>query len=131
MIKFKLIIFNLFFIIFTSSAVFHFASCPRRFWPAQTDVWLIINNKNKIKYLYFIIYLHNLQIQLPISRIENENGSVNRLSGQISFKGFMNCDSVNISIVDEPDNLVTKELLIILWVQVRFGLNKYISTNLL
>ncbi len=26
----------------TSSAVFHLASCPRRFWPAQTLVWIIL-----------------------------------------------------------------------------------------
>ena len=26
----------------TSSAVFHLASWPRRFWPAHTDVWMIL-----------------------------------------------------------------------------------------
>jgi hypothetical protein len=28
----------------TSSAVFHLANCPRRFWPAQTLVWMIFKN---------------------------------------------------------------------------------------
>ena len=28
----------------TSSAVFHLASWPRRFWPAHTDVWMIFKN---------------------------------------------------------------------------------------
>lgn len=28
----------------TSSAVFHFASCDRRFWPAHTLVWMILRN---------------------------------------------------------------------------------------
>jgi len=26
----------------TSSAVFHLASWPSRFWPAQTEVWMIL-----------------------------------------------------------------------------------------
>ena len=28
----------------TSSAVFHFANCPKRFWPAQTLVWMTLRN---------------------------------------------------------------------------------------
>lgn len=28
----------------TSSAVFHLASCDRRFWPAHTLVWMILRN---------------------------------------------------------------------------------------
>ena len=33
----------------TSSAVFHFANCPRRFWPAQTDVCTIFKNNCPVR----------------------------------------------------------------------------------
>ena len=33
----------------TSSAVFHFASCPSRFWPAQTDVCTILRKSCPVR----------------------------------------------------------------------------------
>jgi hypothetical protein len=33
----------------TSSAVFHFASYPNLFYPAQTDVWMILRNNYPVR----------------------------------------------------------------------------------
>mmetsp|Transcript_122947 Transcript_122947/g.353172 ORF Transcript_122947/g.353172 Transcript_122947/m.353172 type:complete len:220 (-) Transcript_122947:2133-2792(-) len=33
----------------TSSAVFHFANCDKRFWPAHTDVWMIFRNNCPVR----------------------------------------------------------------------------------
>jgi len=50
----------------TSSAVFHLASCPRRFWPAQTDVWMILMNAWPVRGLKMkMAPLIGLVVKLP------------------------------------------------------------------
>ena len=50
----------------TSSAVFHFASCPRRFCPAHTLVWIIFKNSCPVRGLKMkIAPLIGLVVRLP------------------------------------------------------------------
>jgi hypothetical protein len=50
----------------TSSAVFHLASCPRRFWPAHTDVWMILRKSWPVRGLKMkMAPLMGLVVKLP------------------------------------------------------------------
>ena len=50
----------------TSSAVFHLASCPSRFWPAQTLVWMIFRNSCPVRGLKMkIAPLMGFVVRLP------------------------------------------------------------------
>lgn len=50
----------------TSSAVFHFASCDRRFWPAQTLVWMILRKSWPVRGLKMkMAPLMGLVVRLP------------------------------------------------------------------
>jgi hypothetical protein len=55
-----------------------------------------------------------LQKELSRSRIENEDGTINGLSGEISFKSLMDRNTVDIGIIHKPDDLVAKDLTIVL-----------------
>mmetsp|Transcript_13888 Transcript_13888/g.19296 ORF Transcript_13888/g.19296 Transcript_13888/m.19296 type:complete len:248 (-) Transcript_13888:2958-3701(-) len=63
----------------------------------------------------------NLQEQLACSRVEYEDSTVDWLGGQVTLKGLMDGNSVHISVIHEPDDLVTKELSVVLRVQVWLG----------
>jgi hypothetical protein len=72
----------------TSSAVFHFASCPRRFWPAQTLVWIIFKNSCPERGLKMKI--------APSKKFEDEvrlwercKRRTDRFGGQVTLEGFM------------------------------------------
>ncbi len=41
--------------------------------------------------------------------IKDENGAVNRLGSEVTFESFVNSNSIHVSIIYEPDNLITKE----------------------
>ena len=47
------------------------------------------------------------------------NGTVDWLRGQISFKGLVDRNSVDVGIIHEPNDLVGEQLGIVLRVQVR------------
>jgi len=50
----------------TSSAVFHLASCERRFWPAQTDVWMTLRKSCPVRGLKMkMAPLMGLVVRLP------------------------------------------------------------------
>ena len=50
----------------TSSAVFHFASCPRRFCPAHTEVWMIFRKSWPVRGLKMkMAPLIGLVVKLP------------------------------------------------------------------
>lgn len=65
--------------------------------------------------------VNDLQEQLPSSRVQDEDGSVDRLGGQITLKGLVDCDTVHIGVVHKPDYLVAEELPIVLAAEVGFG----------
>lgn len=50
--------------------------------------------------------MDDLQEQLPRSGIEYENPPIDRFRGQIAFKCLMDRDSIHLSVVDKPDDLV-------------------------
>ena len=51
--------------------------------------------------------------------IEDENRAIDRLSCQVSFKCLVNGDSVDVCVVDEPNNLIGEELGVVLRIEVR------------
>ena len=50
--------------------------------------------------------VNDFQEELACFRIENEDGSVDGLGGEISFMSLVNCHSVDICVVNKPDDLV-------------------------
>jgi hypothetical protein len=50
--------------------------------------------------------MYDFQEKLARPRIENENSTVDGLGGQVALKGLVNCDSVHVGIVNEPNNLI-------------------------
>ena len=61
--------------------------------------------------------MNNLQEQLTSSRVEDENSTVNRLGSQVTFKGLVNGDTVDISVINEQLNLVAEQLRVVLRVE--------------
>lgn len=60
----------------TSSAVFHLANWPRRFWPAQTDVWIIFKNNWPVRGLKIkIAPLIGLVVKFPSNVWKNDLNS--------------------------------------------------------
>lgn len=62
--------------------------------------------------------MNNFEEKLASSRIEDKDGSIDRFCGKISFKSFMDGDSVDVSIVNKPDNLICEQICVILSVEV-------------
>ena len=88
----------------TSSAVFHFASCPRRFRLAQTLVWMILRDNCPERGLKMkIAPLIGLVVKLP----SNILWIVTRYTLLVVS-----------SSVDEPDDLVGESLGLVLAVEV-------------
>mmetsp|Transcript_24497 Transcript_24497/g.79136 ORF Transcript_24497/g.79136 Transcript_24497/m.79136 type:complete len:322 (-) Transcript_24497:5563-6528(-) len=56
----------------------------------------------------------DLQEELARPRIENEDAPVNGLRRQVTFEGFVDGDPIDVRVVDEPDDLVRKELAVVL-----------------
>jgi hypothetical protein len=52
--------------------------------------------------------MNNLKEEMTTLRIEDKNGTIYRLCCKIAFECFMNGNSVHISIVNKPDNLIAK-----------------------
>jgi hypothetical protein len=61
------------------------------------------------------------QIKLSVSRVENKDCTVDGFCSEVSFEGFVDCHTVDVSVVNEPDYLVREKLSVILGVEVRFG----------
>lgn len=45
-----------------------------------------------------------------VNEVEKDNGKVTKVSSH-----FVNCDSVDVGVIHEPDNLVWEEFSVILW----------------
>ena len=65
--------------------------------------------------------MNDLQEQLTGPGVEDENGAVDGLGGQVTFEGLVDGDSVDVGVVDEPDDLVTEELSVVLGGEVGLG----------
>ena len=65
--------------------------------------------------------MNDLQEQLSSSRIENENRTINRFGRQVTLERLVDGDSVHVGVIDEPDNLITEELSVVLRTEVRLG----------
>jgi hypothetical protein len=55
----------------------------------------------------------DFQEQSSGPRVEDENGAVNRLCCQVTLESLVNCDSVNVCVVDEPNGLIREQLSIV------------------
>jgi len=56
----------------------------------------------------------NLQEELARARIEDEYGTIDRLGRQVAFARLVNCDPVNVGVIDKPDHLVGEQLTVVL-----------------
>lgn len=65
--------------------------------------------------------VNDLQEELTRSRIKDEDSTVDRLCRQVSLERLVDGNSVDVGIVDEPNDLVGEELRVIAGVEVRFG----------
>lgn len=65
--------------------------------------------------------VNNLEEQLTSSGIENEDCSIDWLCSQVTFKGLVNSNSVDVGIINEPYDLIAEELSIVLRVKVWFS----------
>ena len=69
-------------------------------------------NKKKLKYLSETLLscpygrMNDLQKQLSSTRVENKDGTIDRLGGQIALESFMYSHTVNICVVHKPDDLI-------------------------
>lgn len=52
--------------------------------------------------------MDNFQEKLTCSRIEDKDGTINRFGCQITLKGLMDGDSINVGIIDKPDDLISE-----------------------
>ena len=52
--------------------------------------------------------MDDLEKELTGAWIKYENGSIYGLCGQVTFKGFVDGDTINICIINKPDDLVTE-----------------------
>jgi len=64
--------------------------------------------------------MDDLQVELSVTGVEDENGSVDGFGGQVAFEGLVDGHSVDIGVVHEPNDLVGEEFRVVLGVQVRF-----------
>lgn len=55
-----------------------------------------------------------LQKKLSCSWIENKNCTINGLRGEISLKSLMDRNTVDIGVIHKPNDLVAKDLTIVL-----------------
>ncbi len=56
----------------------------------------------------------DLEEELASPGVEDEDGPVDGLGGQVALKGLVNGDSVHIGIIHKPDDLVAEQLSIVL-----------------
>lgn len=64
--------------------------------------------------------VYDFEVKLAVSRVEDKYGTVDRFSRQVALEGLMNSHSVNVGVVDEPDDLVREQFGVVLRVKVGF-----------
>lgn len=65
--------------------------------------------------------MDDLEEQLARLGVEDKDGSIDRLRGQVTLKCLVNCHSVYIRVIDKPDDLIGEKLSIVLRIEVGFG----------
>ena len=50
--------------------------------------------------------VNDLQEKLTSSRVENEDSTIDRFRGQIALESFMNGHTVNVGVVNKPNDLI-------------------------
>lgn len=65
--------------------------------------------------------MDDLQEQLSGTWIEDEYGSIDGFGSEISLKSLMDGNSVDIGVINEPNDLLREEFCIILCVKVGFS----------
>ena len=65
--------------------------------------------------------MDDFQIKLSVSRVEDKYCPIDRFRGKIPFESLVNGYSIDIRVVHKPDNLVGKELCVILRIEIRLG----------
>lgn len=53
--------------------------------------------------------------------IKNEDCSIDRLCGQVTFKCLVNGYAIHIRVVDKPNYLIAKQLRVVLRIQIRLS----------
>ena len=116
----------------TSSAVFHFANWPRRFWPAQTLVWMIFKNNwpergLKINIAPSTAVRSGQPCNLPNKSINLLIGFVVKFPSKVLWLKInskkhqtqenhkhIHSNSVNVGVINEPDDLIRKKFRVVL-----------------
>ena len=62
--------------------------------------------------------MDDFQEQLPSARVQDEDGPVDGLGGQVALERLVDSDPVDIGVVHKPDDLVAEQLPIVLAAQV-------------
>jgi len=65
--------------------------------------------------------VNDFQEKLSSSWIENENGSIDGFGGQVTLKGFVDGNTIDVGVINKPNNLIAKEFSIILRVEIRLS----------
>lgn len=65
--------------------------------------------------------MNDLQEELTGTWIENEYGSIDGFGCEISLEGLMDGNSVDVGVINEPNDLLGEEFRIILGVEVGFS----------
>jgi len=63
----------------------------------------------------------DLEEELACARVENEDGAVDGLGGEVALVGLVDGDAVDVGVVHEPDDLVAEELAVVLGGEVGLG----------
>jgi hypothetical protein len=58
--------------------------------------------------------VNDLQEQLTSSWVEDKDGTIDWFGGQVTFESLVDGNSVHVGVIYEPDDLVSKELSIVL-----------------
>ena len=63
--------------------------------------------------------MDDLQEELTGPGVEDEDGPIDGLGGQVTLKGFVNGHPIHIGVINKPDDLVAEELTVVLHMQCR------------
>jgi hypothetical protein len=65
--------------------------------------------------------VNDLEEKLARFRVENKDRTIDRLCCEVAFEGFVDRHSVDIGVIDKPNDLVREKFTVVLRVEVRFG----------
>ena len=58
--------------------------------------------------------MDDLEEELAGARVEDEDGAVDGLGGEVAFERLVDGDAVHVRVVHEPDDLVGEQLSVVL-----------------